>query len=378
MQNRMKKMNYIIAFLLLIAAVSCKPKGNEDPMAKLASLKEQKAAIETQIAALQQDLITKGVIEKKLHTVALTELKSSPFAHYIDLQGRVDADESVAATSKIPGGLKKIYVKNGDVVRQGQLIAEIEDAIILSSLNEVKGQLQVATDLYDRQKSLWDQNIGSEVQFIQAKNNKESLERSMATLKENWSMTKIYAPTSGTVDNVILNQGEAIAPGVPLCIILNLTKLKIKGEVTEAYASKVNKGDLVKVYFPDTEKEITTTVNYVSKSINPVSRTFSVESTLLKGDFRANQIAVMKIVDYKNPKAIVIPVNLIQSSQEGDFVLVADKSGVDNQALVKRVVVKEGQNYNGYVEILSGLKEGDLIISTGFQDINNGETVLFL
>lgn len=106
------------------------------------------------------------------------------------MQGRVDADESVAATSKIPGGLKKIYVKNGDVVRQGQLIAEIEDAIILSSLNEVKGQLQVATDLYDRQKSLWDQNIGSEVQFIQAKNNKESLERSMATLKENWSMTK--------------------------------------------------------------------------------------------------------------------------------------------------------------------------------------------
>lgn len=377
MQNRMKTMNHIIALFLLIAAVSCKPKVNDDPMAKLAALKEQKAAIEAQITALQQDLIAKGVIEKKLPTVALTELKLTSFAHYIDLQGRVDADESVAATSKIPGALKKIYVKNGDNVHQGQLLAEIEDAVILSSLNEMKGQLQVAEDLYNRQKSLWDQNIGSEVQFIQAKNNKESLERSMATLKENWSMTKIYAPTSGTVDNVILNQGEAISPGVPLCIILNLTKLKIKGEVTEAYASKVTKGDQVQVYFPDTQKEINTTVNYVSRSINPVSRTFSVESILLKGDYRANQIAVMKIVDYQNPKAIVIPVNLIQSSQEGDFVLVAEKTGVDQQALIKRVVVKEGQNYNGYVEILSGLKEGDLIVSTGFQDINNGETVVF-
>lgn len=373
----MKTLNYIIALLLLITAVSCKPKGDGDPVAKLAALKDQKAAIEAQITALQDQLVKEGVIEKKLPTVALTELKLAPFAHYIDLQGRVDADESVSATSKIPGALKKIHVKNGDNVRQGQLIAEIEDAVILSSINELKGQLQVAEDLYNRQKSLWDQNIGSEVQFIQAKNNKESLERSLATLKENWSMTKIYAPTSGTVDNVILNQGEAISPGVPLCIILNLSKLKIKGEVTEAYAAKVTKGDKVQVYFPDTDKEITTTVNYVSKSINPVSRTFNVETVLLNGDYRANQIAVMKIVDYQNPKAIVIPVNLIQSSQEGDFVLVAEKSGVDNQAVIKRVVVRQGQNYNGYVEILSGLKEGDQVVSTGFQDINNGETVVF-
>lgn len=373
----MKKLNSILPLLLLIVAVSCKPKGNEDPVARLAALKDQKAAIEAQITALQDELMAKGVIEKKLPTVALTEIKLSSFSHFIDLQGKVDADESVAATSKIPGALKRIIVKNGDVVHKGQLLAEIEDAVIQSSMNELKGQLQVAEDLYARQKSLWDQNIGSEVQYIQAKNNKESLERSMSTLRANYAMTKIYAPTSGTVDNVILNQGEAISPGVPLCIILNLSKLKIKGEVTEAYAAKVAKGDQVQVYFPDTQKEINTTVNYVSRSINPVNRTFTVESALLKGDYRANQIAVMKIVDYNNPKAVVIPVNLIQSSEDGDFVLVAEKTGVDNQATIKRIVVKQGQNYNGYVEILNGLKEGDLVVSTGFQDINNGETVVF-
>ncbi|HZV68071.1 MAG TPA: efflux RND transporter periplasmic adaptor subunit [Saprospiraceae bacterium] len=373
----MRKLNYIMPLLLLIAVVSCKPKGNDDPVAKLAALKEQKAAIETQITALEQELVTKGVIEKKLPTVALTELKVAPFSHFIDLQGKVDADESVAATSKMPGVLKRILVKNGDNVKKGQLLAELEDAVMLSSINELKGQLQVAEDLYNRQKSLWDQNIGSEVQYIQAKNNKESLERSMATLKENWNNTRIFAPTSGTVDNVILNPGEAISPGVPLAIILNLSKLKVKGEVTEAYASKVSKGDKVQVHFPDTGKDVITTVNYVSRSINPVSRTFSVESAVLNGDYKANQIAVLKIIDYQNPKAIVIPVNLIQSSQEGDFVLVAEKTGVDNQATIKRVVVKQGQNYNGYVEILSGLKAGDLVVSTGFQDINNGETVLF-
>jgi RND family efflux transporter MFP subunit len=268
-------------------------------------------------------------------------------------------------------------VKNGDNVRKGQLLAQLEDAVILSSLEELKGQLAVAEDLYNRQKSLWEQNIGSEVQYIQAKNNKESLERSIKTLEQNWANTRIYAATSGTVDNVLLNEGEAISPGMPLCFIINLSKLKIKGEVTEAYASKVTKGDKVQVYFPDSGKETTTTITYVSKSINPVNRTFTVEAALGKGEYRANQIAVMKIIDYQNPKAIVIPVNLIQSSENNDFVLVAEKTGTEQQAVIKRVVVKQGQNYSGYVEILEGLKEGDLIVSTGFQDVNNGETVVY-
>lgn len=161
----------------------------------------------------------------------------------------MDADESVQATSKIPGTLKSVLVDNGDYVKRGQLIAVMEDAVIRRSLEELEGQLAVATDLYNRQKSLWEKNIGSEVQYIQAKNNKESIERSISTLKENWGMTRIYAPTSGSVDNVMLNPGQAIAPGVPLCNIINLNELVITGEVTEAYASKVKKGDIVQAFF---------------------------------------------------------------------------------------------------------------------------------
>lgn len=368
----------ISAAFLLAALAACGAKtATEDPIARLNELKDQHSAIEKEIKELEKDLEAKGLIEMKIRTVATAELKSGVFRHFIDLQGRVEADESVMATSQIPGALKRVYVDNGDFVKKGQLLAEIEDAVMVKSLAELEGQLKVAEDLYNRQKNLWEQNIGSEVQFIQARNGKESLERSIATMKENWAMTKIYAPTSGTVDMVMLKQGQAIAPGVPLCNILNLDKLLIKGEVTEAYAAKVKKGDIVQVYFPDLDKEVSTKVSYVSKSINPVNRTFTIECELGKGDYRANQIAVLKIVDYQSPKAITIPINLIQTAEDGDYVLILEPSTESKKGVARKAPVQQGQNYSGYVEILNGLKEGDKVITTGFQDVTIGETVLY-
>lgn len=364
------------SFFITIAFLSACSSSPEDSAARLASLKEQKVKIDAEIATLEQQL--GKTTEQRLRSVALTELKTGLFSHFIDLQGRVDADESVVATSRIPGALTRVLVDNGDYVKKGQLIAVIDDAVILRSLAELEGQLAVATDLYERQKSLWDQKIGSEVQYIQAKNGKESMERSIATLKENWALTKIYAPISGTVDLVMLKPGQAISPGVPLCNILDLNQLKVKGDVTESYVTKVSKGDEVIVFFPDSKTEIKTHISYVSKSINPVNRTFIVECDLKgKGEYRANQIAVMKIVDYHNPNAITLPVNLIQRGEDGDFVLVAESTENPNRVVAKKVLVTQGQNYNGMVEILTGLKDGDRVISTGFQDINNGETVLF-
>lgn len=359
--------------ILLLSACG----GPNDPAAQLAALKDQKAQIENQISTLEKQLGTANGPAMRIKTIGVSEVSTGMFRHYIDLQGKVDADESVTATSKMPGALKRVYVKNGAEVRQGQLLAEIEDNIFQKSLAELEGQLATATDIYNRQKGLWDQKIGTEVALIQAKNSKEGLERSIATLKENMSQTKIYAPTSGTVDLVLLKQGQMISPGMPLCNILNLTNLKVKGEVTEAYAAKVRKGDQVQVFFPDLKKEISTRVTYVSKTINPMTRTFVVECALPKtNDYRANQIAVMKIVDYQSPNAITIPVNVIQTAEDGEFVMIAEKTG-DKSAIAKKAPIKQGSNYNGQVEILSGLKKGDWVISTGFQDVNNGETVAF-
>jgi RND family efflux transporter MFP subunit len=360
----------ILAFILITPACGDK---NNDPAKELANLKAKKAKIDLQITELEKQ------IEKptpKIHTVALSEVNTAPFRHFIDLQGKVDANESVMATAKMPGALKKVYVKNGDQVRQGQLLAEIDDNVMLKSLAEIEGQLATATDIFNRQKGLWDQKIGTEVAFIQAKNGKESLERSIVTVKEQLSMSKIYAPTSGSVDLVMLKQGQAIAPGMPLCNILNLSNLKVKGEVTEAYAARVHKGDVVQVLFPDTNKEITTRVTFVGNTINPMTRTFTVECALPGSEYRANQVAVMKIIDYQNLSAVIVPVNLIQTAEDGDFVLIAEKTA-DKQAVVKKATIQQGQNYGGNVEILNGLKKGDLIISTGFQDVNSGETVAF-
>ncbi len=304
-----------------------------DPMARLNALKDERARIESEISTLEQELEASGVIEKKLRTVALTEVAPVEFRHYIDLQGKVEAEESVMATAQMPGTLRTVYVRNGDVVKKGDLLAELDDAVIKRSMAELEGQLVVARDLYERQKGLWEQKVGSEVQYIQAKNGVESLERALETVKENWNMTKIKAPTSGTVDYVQLKAGQAIAPGVPLCAVVNLSKLKVVGAVTEAHVTKIRKGDRVQLYFPDTGKELMSTINFVSKLIMPNTRTFAVECALPSGDFTSNQIVVLKIIDYSAPDAIVVPVNVIQSERDGDFVLVADKSDLQGPHL---------------------------------------------
>ena len=351
---------FITLTLLVVLLAACgKP---QDKNAELASLKDQKSKLEAQIAALEKEVGATPGAAQRTKTVGLTEVTTAPFRHYIDLQGKVDAKDNVPVTAKMPGVLTRILVKNGDNVRRGQLLAQMDDNVMSSSLSELELQLRTAEDVYNRQKGLWDQKIGTEMQFIQARSQKEAAEQRIVTLKQQLGQSRIYAPISGTVDLVILKIGQAISPGMPLCNILNLSKLKVQGEVTEAYASKVRQGDQVVVSFPDLNKEITTKVTYVSKTINPMTRTFSVECLLpASSDYRANMVAVMKIVDYQNPKAVTIPVNLVQTADDGEFVLVAEKTG-DKTAVAKKVLIKTGNNYSGNVEITRGLKAGDLVI----------------
>ncbi|MEZ4943421.1 MAG: efflux RND transporter periplasmic adaptor subunit [Saprospiraceae bacterium] len=365
----------LLALALLLAACGGQP---QDKAAQLTALKDQKADLEAQIAQLEKELSTAEGAPRRIRTVGLTEMKPETFRHFVDLQGRVEAEDNVPVTAKMPGVLTRVLVKNGNYVKKGQLLAQLDDDVMLKGLSELELQLKTAEDIYTRQKGLWDQKIGTEIQFIQAKSNKEALEQRIATTKEQLQQTKIFAPISGTVDMVMLKAGQAIAPGVPLCNIINLGDLKIAGQVPEAYAAKVRQGYPVQVYFPDLDKSVNSKVTYVSKSINPVNRTFAVECSLpANPEYRANMIAVMKIIDYQNPQALVVPVNLIQTSEAGEFVLVADKAGAENQATVRRVDVVQGNNYNGMVEITKGLKAGDWVVSTGFQDVNQGETVAF-
>ncbi len=349
--------------------------------AELQALREKKAQIEARIAELEKR--TGAHPQQKtrpLLNVSLEQVKARPFRHYIDIQGRVVAEESVPVTAKIPGTLTRILVKNGDYVRKGQLLAQLDDDLLLKNMAELEVQLKTAQDIYERQKSLWEQKIGTEVQFIQARTNKEALEQRMAFLKEQWQQTRIYAPINGTVDVVVLKVGQAISPGIPLCQIVNLGQLKVSGDVPESYAAYVRRGLPVQIHFPDLNKEVSSRITYVSPSISATNRTFVVEAALpgQSEQYRANMIAVLKIVDYENPQAIVLPVNLIYQESGGEnYVLTAEKNGEANLATVRRTMVKLGRSYNGRAEIVGGLKAGDWVITSGVQNLTGGELVSY-
>lgn len=237
-----------LSLLLIIAACGG---GNQDKSKELAKLKDEKAKIEAQITALEKEIGAAAPAEQRIKTVGITEIQPTTFRHFIDLQGKIEAENIVPVTSKMPGSITRILVKNGDNVRKGQLIAQLDDEVMAKGLAELDLQLRTAQDIFQRQKGLWDQRIGTEIQYIQAKTQVEALEQRIATTKEQMGQSKIYAPIAGTVDNVVLKTGQAISPGYPLCSIVNMGDLKVRGEVTEAYASKVKPGgDQVQVMFP--------------------------------------------------------------------------------------------------------------------------------
>ena len=306
----------------------------------------------------------------KTKTVEIISLVPQLFNNYIDIQGRIDADENVAVNAEMPGTISKVNVHLGDEVSTGQTLAEMDSKMIQQGIAELQNGLDLATTMFDKQKNLWEQKIGTEMQFLQAKNQKESLEKKMSTLQEQLRMTKIISPINGIVDAVDVKLGQATMPGLPAIRVVNMNSLKVKGEVAESYLAKVKSGNDVVVILPDMNDTVKTKISYAAKVISPLNRTFTITVNLDgKKDYHPNQIAIIKIIDYSNAKAFVVPVGAIQKAEEGSFVFIADGSKA------KKVKVKVGKMYNGRAEILEGLKEGDKFISKGFQELNDGETV---
>jgi len=308
----------------------------------------------------------------KTKTVELISLTTQVFNNFIDIQGKVDADENVIANAEMPGTVSKVHVRLGDAVNTGQVLAELDSKVIQQGIAELQNALELASTMFDKQKNLWDQKIGTEMQYLSAKNQKESLEKKMATLQEQLKMSKIISPINGIVDAIDIKLGQATMPGIPAIRVVNMNSLKVKGEVAESYLAKVKAGNEVVIIFPDMMDTVKAKISYAAKVISPLNRTFTITVNLDgKKEYHPNQIAIIKIIDYSNPKAFVIPVSTIQKTEEGDFVFICDGTKA------KKVKVKVGKMYNGKAEILEGLKEGDKFISKGFQELNEGEAVKF-
>ncbi len=378
----MKNGKIIIAILSIITIVisSCGDKNSvKAKKEKLEKLKTEQAALITQIKTLEDEIKASGdSIETKVKmvNVAITEIQTSNFRHFIDVQGQVDGDENTTISAKVPGLVLNVFAKPGSVVKAGQILAELDGNAIKKQIQSMETNLSLVTDLYNKQKALWEKQVGSEIQFKQAKTNKESLEQQIGAMREQLSMYKITAPSNGTIDEVNLKNGQTAAPGMPYFTIVNFNKLKVKANVAEAFANKVKQGNNVQILFPDLNKNIEAKISYSGKGISALNRTFGVEVNLPNDNsYLPNMIAVVKIIDYEKTNAIVVPVNCIQNGEEGSHVFVAVKENGKNIAKKRTVIV--GETYNENAEILSGLEKGEQLITVGYSDLNDGEVIKF-
>lgn len=367
---------YIIIFFLPLIFACVAPKGNklENDKARLEELKKQEGTLREKIETLQDSVNAEGGKVVKTIIVVSQPVMRKSFRHYVDVQAAVYGQDNINVSSEVPGIIKEINVTEGDRVTKGQVLALIDDAVLQGNIEEVQTSLDLAKTLYDKQKNLWDQKIGTEVQYLNAKSNYESQQKRLNSLKQQDELEKIKSPITGVVDAVKIKIGESVAPGIPAVQVVNDEQLKVKGQVAEAYVSDIHEGDSLRVFFPDLNQEISSTASYVSSSIDIVNRTFTVEVKLGQyPDYHPNMIALMRIIDYKNPSAIVIPINIVQSDPTGTFVFIEVKKG--DIEIAKKQQVTVGKVYNGIAEITSGLNEGDELITIGYDDLNNGDAV---
>jgi membrane fusion protein, multidrug efflux system len=375
----MKKVTGFMLSLAIVAIAACGGGSSvEKKKAELEKLKTQQTELAAKIASLQDEILAAGDSlnkeEDRSKVIALTPVTKQNFIHAIDVQGRVDGDENVTYNAKVPSVVTKINVKTGQRVSKGTVLAELDTKVAKAQLESTKKQYELVKTLYEKRKELWDQKVGSEIEFLQAKNQKESLEKTMDVLKEALDMYYIRADFNGTVDKVAIKVGQNVAPGVPCITVVNPDALKVKADLSEAYSSLAKAGDDVRINFPDIQKTISAKVSYSSKTIDPMTRTFSVEINLPNdNDLQPNMVAEVKIIDYTKPNAIVVPINSIQQIDGKEIVFIAVKEG--DKLIARKITVTVGKQYNGISEITSGLKEGDNVISIGFQDLTDGQSV---
>lgn len=366
----MKKQFLVTSLAIVMIACGSEP----DKKTELENLKKQESEIRSKIAVLEAQLNEgKDSLQKGI-TVSVVSLKPEIFKNYIDVQGRVDADENIVLSTEMPGTITKINVNAGDEVIKGQVLAETDARLINQNIADLQVNIDLVNLIYEKQKNLWEQRIGTEVQLLQAKANKESMEKKMSVLLQQLNMTKIISPINGTVDAVDVKIGQLAAPGMPAIRVINFSNLKVKADVAESYASKIKKGSEVIVRFPDTDDSVITTVNFVSRAISNATRSFSVEVLLdNKKNYHPNMVAKLNINDYQSAQpVIVISVKSIQKDENNaSFVYVAEEN------VAKKRIVTLGKEYNGKAEITSGLKDGDILITAGYDVINEGDPVVY-
>jgi membrane fusion protein, multidrug efflux system len=372
------------ALLLILSACgsgSKEEKGSlTDKKTKLEKLKSDRDKIDGQIKTLEEEIakVDTSAALNKGKLVAAIPVSEQTFEHYIDLQGHVDADNISYVTPRGgPAQVKALYIKKGDVVRKGQLLAKLDDAVQLRQLQQLKTQLAYAEDIYKRQKNLWDQGIGTEVQLKNAENSVNSLKDQINTAVAGWEMSNVRSDVSGTVEQLNLKVGEiftGMAGSTPQIMVVNSSALKVVTEVPENYLGKISKGTPVNIRLPDVNVEFNSKISLMNETIGLNSRSVVTEAKIpYNPNVHINQVAQVRIKDYANPHALVIPLTVLQTDENGKYVYVI--STENGKKIARKKIVHVGEIYGNNIEVKSGLQIGDQVITEGFQSLYEGQAV---
>jgi membrane fusion protein (multidrug efflux system) len=343
----------------------------EDKLKTLNALKMELSQINAAIANLDPS--------EKLALISMFEVKPENFDHHIEIQANIKTRQNVLLYPEYNGTLKKVYVEEGQKVKKGKLLAQIDDAGLKNQLEQLLIQTKLSKITYERTQRLWDQNIGSEMNLLQAKATYESQLKTVAQLKKQLQRTQILAPFSGTIDEIVANTGANLLPGqTPVMRIVNLKKMYTEASVPERYLEQVKKGTSATVKIPMLDREYPTTIRQTGNFINPNNRSFRVETLLPNPDemIKPNLSCKLKINDYSNPEALMIPMRIVKENASGKkYIFKLKSDGKDQVYRTEQTFVRLGKNSVDKVEVLEGIQAGDLLVDEGATIVENNQRV---
>jgi membrane fusion protein (multidrug efflux system) len=370
----------IYSLTLILMVLGCQQRNQlEEKLAELdekkiemAKLKESIGQLEKEIAKLDPDF---AKINRKATLVTTLPVAHTHFESFIEVSGSVESRKNVIISAETPGLIEKIYVVEGEFVRLGQTMIKLNSDLLMKSYEELKTNYELAATMYERQSNLWEQKIGTEVQYLEAKNRKEALENQIETLRSQIDKTYIKAPFTGTIDELDAKLGQYAQPTIPLIRLVSLDDMYIKADVSEAYIGTIKKGEPTTVNFASLNEEFETTISSIGQVINPNNRTFTIEVKVpdLTYPLKPNLVAVVKIKDFEADDAIVIPNNLIQKDNRGDYVYIVTKNS--ENPVARKIPVERGKTYKNQTMITNGLSGGEELINEGFRDVSDGMNV---
>jgi RND family efflux transporter MFP subunit len=367
-------LNFATLLVLSLGIASCEGDGLEAKKAELEALKGQLTEVTNQIKALEAELAAAdpafAAAAKKPLLITTVAARKGEFTHFVEVTGSVLSKKNVNISAETMGRILDIPAVEGMRVSKGQVLARIDAESIQRSVEEMENSLSLARTVFEKQERLWNQKIGTEIQYLEAKNRKEGLEKSLASMKSQLSKSVVRAPFNGTIETVRVKLGELVQPGSQMFQFVGESDLFIEADISESYISVLAKGDSVAITFPSIKKTITTKVSATGSIINPNNRTFKVEVFLPNlPEVKPNMISVLKIQDYKNSASVVIPAHLILADTKGDYVFIVENG------IAKKKYVTRGYSSDDETEIVSGLVGTELLVDKGFREVGDNFSV---